>query len=217
MMMANKPIDTPRMAEHYVPVPDPTVLTTEALTREIEHLKELFNQRVTAMDKAMDLFNENITRVPTDTDKQIHHLERLMHSQFSVVDEKFRSVYTQFSDRDSRVEQTARDTKVAVDAALQAAEKAVSKQNESFSLSIAKSETATIKQIDQQGIIISTSTAALNDKIEDMKARLTLIEGQAVGQRTGSNTTTNWIGVIVGIALVVIAFTGLIISHWIAK
>jgi hypothetical protein len=197
----------------YIPVPDPTVLTTQALTREIEHLKELFNQRVTAMDKAMDLFNANITRVPTDTDKQISHLERLMTERFATVDEKFRSVYAQFMDRDSRVEQTARDTKVAVDAALQAAEKAVGKQNESFSLSIAKSETATTKQIDQQGIIISTSTAALNDKIEDMKARLTLIEGQAVGKRDVSSSTTNWLGVIVGGLLAVAALISLAFQH----
>jgi len=36
-----------------IPVPDPTLLTTEALTREISHLKELHNQKFSAIELAM--------------------------------------------------------------------------------------------------------------------------------------------------------------------
>ncbi len=87
------------------------------------------------------MFNANITRVPTDTDKQIQHLKELVvaliEERDKLVAEKFNGISTQFKERDVRVEQTARDTKVAVDAALQAAEKAVIKQNEQFGFSIA--------------------------------------------------------------------------------
>ena len=139
------------------PSPDPTLLTTEQLLREIEHLRAFLVGRLEAMDKAMVIFNENITRVPTDTDKQIQHLKELH-------DEKFESIKIQFIERDTRTEQTSRDSKVAVDAALQAAKEAVGEQNKSSALAIAKSEASTIKQIDQQGLLISTATKALEDK-----------------------------------------------------
>jgi hypothetical protein len=148
-----------------VPVPDPTLLTTAQVQREINTLKELVFARLDGMDKAVDTFNEGITRVPTDTDKQIQHLRELH-------DEKFRSIATQFSERDTRTEQTSRDSKVAVDAALQAAKEAVGEQNKSNSLANAKMETAFTKQIDTIGTMIQTNMKATDDKINDMKERL---------------------------------------------
>lgn len=170
------------------PIPDPTQLTVQMMAREMGALKEIIFTRLDAMDRAIVLFNDGITRVPTDTDKQISHLKELH-------DEKFASIQTQFSERDVRVEQTARDTKVAVDAALQAAEKAVEKQNEAFSLSINKSEAATLKQIDGQAQLIQSATEALNSKIDDIKDRLTRIEGAGVGrimEKTESHTGQTW-------------------------
>lgn len=35
------------------PIPDPTVLTTEALLREIGHLKELHGEKFTGLDRAL--------------------------------------------------------------------------------------------------------------------------------------------------------------------
>lgn len=199
------------------PVPDPTLLTTEALKREIASLKEVVFTRLDGMDKAVSIFREDITRVPTDTDKQIQHLKELVLETFEVVHEKFRSVQTQFVERDVRVEQTAKDTKIAVDAALTAAEKAVGKQNESFSLSINKSEAATTKQIDQLGQVIQSETKALLGFINDMKDRLNRIEGQDVGKQTAVTTqqTSNTslvaiiglaIGTIIGIGGLIVAF-----------
>jgi hypothetical protein len=261
------------------PIPDPTTLTTNQLNAAILALKELVVTRLDGMDKAMSLFNENITRVPTDTDKQIQHLKELhdtkiksleetvvsgfattdrervlirevMRSELDALDrahgtrlegmdkavsllqvilnrgpeetqmridtlqtllqEKLDGVQTQFKERDVRVEQTARDTKVAVDAALQAAEKAVGKQNEASSLSIAKSESATNKLMDQLASNISSSSAALSDKIDDMKQRLTRLEGQDLGQKTAVTTQqTSNMGTVSIISLVVAVVIGL--------
>src|SRR4026207_2120579 len=108
------------------PVPDPTLLTTAALTREIAALKELVVTRLDAMDKAMDIFSDNLTRAPTEVDKQISHLKELMIETFAVHMEQFASIPPHFRERDVRGEQSAKDSKVAVDAALQAAKEAVS-------------------------------------------------------------------------------------------
>ncbi len=196
--------------DEWTPIPDPTLLTTQQLMLAVSALKELLFVRLDAMDKAVELLHEDVTRVPTDVDKQIVNLRTLMEQRFEVVEEKFHSIGTQFKERDTRVEQTAKDTKVAVDAALQAAEKAVGKQNESFALSIDKSEKATMKQIDQQGILIQTATTALNDKIDDIKDRLTLIEGKGAGQTTeqAAHTTSTrdaWGIVAVVVAVIAVA------------
>ncbi len=195
----------------WTPRPDPTLLTTQQLLRELSALDEkltvriggMFSsieQRLNAMDKATILLNDNVTRVPTAVDKEISHLRELH-------DEKFSSIDKQFAERDVRVEQTARDTKVAVDAALQAAKEATGEANKAFALSIAKSEAATSKNIDQQGTLIASSTAALDSKITDVKDRLTRLESGALGRNSGFKDI--WGYIIGGFGAVVLAVSWL--------
>jgi hypothetical protein len=214
-----------------VPVPDPTELTTAALLREISSLKEVIFTRIDGMDRAISLFNSNMTRVPTDTDKAIYHLQSLHEAKIHNVDEerqlsqtvietrldgmdkairllqdtadkfpgridekinslkdvhleRFSSIAVQFNERDVRTESSARDSKVAVDAALQAAKEAVAEQNRSSALAIQKSEASTIKQIDQMGLLLQTGNKAVDDKFDDVKERLTRLEGQGQGKST---------------------------------
>ena len=86
--------------------------------------------------------------------------------------EKFDSIATQFQERDTRTEQTSRDSKVAVDAALQAAKEAVGEQNKSNALAIAKSEATFTKQIDQIGVLVTSMGKGFDDKVDDIKSRL---------------------------------------------
>jgi hypothetical protein len=249
------------------PVPDPTVLTTQQLQREVTMLRELIYVRLDAMDKAMVVFSENITRVPTDVDKQVGQLRALHDEKFLSLDqslaererlslsryqgieqqfeerdarfsqysldrkaavdsalaaaeslhtEKFASIEKQFRERDVRVEGTAVATKTAVDAALMAAEKAVLRQQEAFSLSIGKSETNFVKAIDQQGLLISSSTSALDSKISDLKDRLTRIEGKEVGTVVAQNNQTSqmsvWSAVIFGVIGTLVAIGSLVFT-----
>lgn len=158
-----------------VPRPDPTLLTTQQLLREMSALKELLFTRLEGMDRATDLLHANFTQVPSDVDRAVTHLKDLH-------DERFTSIETQFRERDVRVEQTARDTKVAVDAALQAAEKAANAQYGSFAQSIEKSEAATAKQIDALNAALQAAAGALDAKINDSKDRLTRIESYGIGR-----------------------------------
>lgn len=182
------------------PDPDPTVLTTQALLREILNLKEIFETRIAGMDKAIVLLQTTSDRVPSWVEKAVGQLRELH-------DEKFSSIQTQFAERDTRTEQTSRDSKVAVDAALQAAKEAVGEQNKSNALAIAKSEAAFTKQIDQIGLLIQTTAKATDDKIDDIKTRLTTIEGIKQG---GQNL---W-GYIVGGVGAAVGVFGLIALIW---
>jgi hypothetical protein len=164
--------DEPRTVSK--PDPDPTLLTTAALLREIDQLKNLTRGWVDALQLLLE------SRLQ-DLEKFFDARQSLLVERFSVVNQQFESIKVQFAERDTRTEQTAAGVKIAVDAALQAAKEAVAEQNRSFALATGKSETATMKQIDALGLAIQTANKGLDDKIADMKDRLTRIEGMDLG------------------------------------
>jgi hypothetical protein len=182
------------------PVPDPTLLTTQQLLREMSNLKEVIFTRLDGMDRAMIVFNENITRVPTDVDKQVGHLKELHQ-------EKFDGVQKQFEERDTRIEQTARDSKTAIDAALLAAKELVGLQTQASDRAIGKSETATSKQLDQLAVQIQGETRALDGKITDIKDRLTLIEGRGSGMQASWLVAVAVIGMLLTVGGLILALT----------
>jgi hypothetical protein len=183
-------------------VADPTPVTIEALQREAAVLKELIFTRLDAMDKAVTLFNENLNRVPTDVDKQVGNLKDLHGERFSRVSTQFEGIQLQFSERDKRAQEVSKDSMVAVAAALQAAKELGNEQTRASALAIAKSETATAKQLDQIGVNLQSIQGALNDKIDDLRTRLTGFEGrgQGIGSTWGVLATVVGI-VIAGLAL----------------
>lgn len=188
---------------------DPSILTTQQLWREIAALKELIITRVIAIEHGIELAHDDMVRFPTEIDKAVTKLKDLHDERFTTVEtffkeryatyeqrfldnnilrtEQFNGVTKQFAERDIRFDQTHKDSKTAIDAALQAAEKAVTKQNDSFLASITKSEASTQKQIDAQGAHINSSVEALESKIGDMKERVLIIEGKNTGQPEGMN------------------------------
>lgn len=153
---------------------DPSALTTAQLVRELASLKELLTIRIDAIEKSQVVFQDNIQRVPTDVDRSISRLKELHDQKFGEVDQRF-------LERDVRVESTAALVSRAVDAALAAARESVNRQNESFALSIAKSETTTVKSIDALGITLQASASAMDSKIQDLKERMARLEAANVG------------------------------------
>jgi hypothetical protein len=198
--MPEHPRSPSNVSEWRLPVPDPTILTTEALHREINALKELLQARFDAMERATEIRDRHMKELEGMIGVKVEQLQEL-HA------EKFRSIAVQFAERDTRTEQTSRDSKVAVDAALQAAKEAVGEQNRSSALAISKSEAATTKQIDQQGTLIQTTTLGLNDKIDDLKERLTSIEGRSKGMADGWGLIVGGIMLVVAVVTVIVVLT----------
>jgi len=159
---------------------DPTALTTQQLLRENFWLRELteakltqLEQRMEASDKAVTLLQQFADRTPTTKDVQ-HEVAQLRE----VLIEKFEGVRTQLQERDAQTEKASRDVKSAVDAAFAAAKEAVGEQNKSNALAIAKSEAGFTKQIDMLGETNKTNMKGVDDKIGDIKERLTVIESK---------------------------------------
>lgn len=116
---------TERMQERgFVPVPDPTKLTTDAVALARAEIEKLSDVKFSSLRE--------------------------------LVLEKFEGVKTEFTMRD-----------IALAAAFKAAEAAVKQQNESNTLAIDKAGTAFTKQID-----------GLDEKIADLKERVSQIAGK---------------------------------------
>src|SRR6185369_13411363 len=141
------------------PVPDPTLLTTQQLIRENLWLREVLETRLTGIQEAnllrqnntnarFEAYDKAIKLLQDISDKFPGRIDEKINSLKEVHEEKFASIQVQFRERDVRTEQSSKDSKVAVDAALQAAKEAVGEQNKSSALTIAKSEASMTKQID---------------------------------------------------------------------
>ena len=205
------------------PNPDPTVLTTEQLermkevvlreilaSREIVEskligIKSVFETRLEGMDKAISLVQLQTDVFPTKVQVEVAHLQRLHQ-------EKFDSIATQFQERDTRNELSSRDSKVAVDAALQAAKEAVGEQNKSNALAIAKSEATFTKQIDQIGILVASMGKGFDDKVDDIKSRLQAMESQKKGAGDAWAIWFAAAGIAIGIGGVLVTAISLIFS-----
>lgn len=146
------------------PIPDPTELTDRALARQERTMRDYIDgqigmrdTRINAIDEATRIRKEEFDRVPGLIATDISHLEKL-------VDEKFEAAER------LRVEQK-KDTKDAVDAALNAAKEAVKEQTASSEKSITKSELATGAQIKQLQDTFATAIEGLRRAFDDLKDR----------------------------------------------
>jgi hypothetical protein len=204
------------------PIPDPTVLTTEQLRREVAGLKDLLTSdiegkyavietRLTAMDQAVKLFQTTISEIPKLRNEGIENLHRLIEEKFRGIDTKFDGIATQFKERDTRIDQAYIATKTAVDAALQAQKEAVGQQNTSNTLAIDKTERSFIKANDQLGETLSAKTDSLNSKIDDLRGRLTTLESRKMGSDdTAKKSSENW-GFVFGLGGFVMAIISAVI------
>ena len=188
----------------------------DAETSRKEALREAARTIQLGLDKAEQQLQVSLDRAAADTLRAISDAElrakdrvaaldkvteeRVGHLH-TVNDEQFRSIQQQFAERDVRIEQTSKNSKVAVDAALQAAEKAVG-----------KSELVTVKQIDQQGALITTATGALRQQIDDVKDRITRIEGTSSGQTVTRQESHTSSAFILSVIVACISLVGLLVT-----
>lgn len=184
------------------PNPDPSVVTQQSIDRSINSLQELLDTRFEgvetrfeALDRATALFETNLTRVPTETQKACDALKAIVMEMFVTVDEKFGTVTERFNTvtrefklREDYTNQSAIDRKEELKTALSAAEKAVDKQATAFSEATRKSETATGELLRQQGELLRTTKEGLETQISDLKVRLAIAEATAAAARESAAT-----------------------------
>lgn len=192
-----------------IPVPDPSLLTTEQLRRELSGLREILETRLAAMDRATDLIAMELARVPSHNDRELasqrEYIISLIDTVRSVSAEKFAGIDTRFLERDERTAQAAQESRISLDAALAAAKEAVSEQNKANALAIGKSELATKEKLDALERLMVASTTALADKISGVIERVGRIEARGEGK------AALW-ALLAGVILILIAASGIAIS-----
>ena len=220
-----------------IPIPDPSKLTTELLRRELTNLRQIIEARLDGSDKATQLRLVTIEAMPDRIKEEVGHLETLQDAKFDnvkenlvrsneifelriqsssdVAAERFSAIAGQFTERDTRTEQAAQESRISLDAALAAAKEAVSEQNKANALAIGKSEDATKERLDALALLMNTSVASLNDRISDVKTRLDRGEGRDTGSDASVARTFaivgvigSLIGIILGIAALLKVFGG---------
>ncbi len=159
--------------------------TIVGLSENISAKFEAIGVRLNAMDKAVTVFHDDFTRVPTQVDRAIKDLRQLMESKIDkvveVTVERFARVDVLFVEGDKRTQQLSTANALALAAALQAAKEAVAEQNRSNTTAIAKSESAVGEQIPQLQVSFQTVNQGANEKIDDIKSRLYRGEGGNFG------------------------------------
>lgn len=147
---------------------DPTYMTMGQIRREVTSLREILETRLNAIDKATTLFQENLTLVPVQVDKQIAHLKNIHDVRFDSIerqtDIRFQNMiagnnrtlqemdlrYQQRYDASDKALQAASlAAKEAVNAALAAAKEAVLTASISAEKSTAAAFAASEKAIDK--------------------------------------------------------------------
>ncbi len=190
-------------------IPDPSILTTQQLWREIASLKELTFTRLDAIEMAVRIAHEDMVRVPTEVQKAISTLKELHEEKLSSIQHLMEarriSIDSILAERDAQRLQANHDNKIALDTALAAAKESSGEQIKTQAMAIVKNETAASKQIE-----------ALEDKLNDMKDRLTTIEAMSMGSEKMDSTRHNAVNfnayLIFGIVGIVLSIVGIAIA-----
>jgi hypothetical protein len=157
---------------------DPSALTTAALLREVAHLKEAITVRLDATDRALATFQDNLTRVPTEVQKEVGHL-REFH------DQKFVDIENQLRERSDRRTAEKAAAQEALAAALQAAKELSASQDAANATALDKSQASIDRRLSDLAKLFETSIASVRVEIADLKSRLDKGEGSLGGERGG--------------------------------
>lgn len=178
-----------------------TPITLSALQHEVAALKELLMTEVMAVKEGIKIAHDDMVRFPTEVDKRVGNLDRVMEIKIGHRHEVVELHVKHIEDKLVWIEKGMAEEKANKEK-LRASDKTDYAVNLAAALSSAKelvtvNSLNTTKQIDQLALLVTTMGTGLNDKITDIKDRVTVIEGR------GSGMGTLW-GVLIAAAIVLI-------------
>lgn len=163
------------------PIPDPTLLTTEALQREVAHLQELMTARLEAKAE-LSAQRHEMTRELVDT--RLHDHVQLSQDRFQAV---------------------RRETELA----LGAANAAVSKAEESTTKTLDAIQTSIAKQFEALAAQMRSEVKALEEQIVTLKERQDRSEGKGSGVQASWGVLLGAIGAMGVLVSIVVVVTNL--------
>jgi hypothetical protein len=171
-----------------VPVPDPSLLTSVALDREIGRLKELVQAQIARIEDRLDDYQESHAKAHAhrikEVESEVRHLTELMA-------ERFAGIAAQMVERDARVADAAQAGKDAITAALTAQKEMAD-----------KAEAAFTKQIDSIQSQIGVLDQARQEQIRSIEKRVDAEEGSRGGLNMAITRSMAAITIIIAAAAV---------------
>ena len=185
-------------------VSDPQAVMQAIADRSASNLRNEIFTKVASMDKATQLWHEDLVRVPTEVQRAVSSVREFLeqyimrisaelhgevgnysaqlrgeHSTLAEVsEERFKSIQTQFTLLKQATEQLDLANKTAIAAALQAQKESAGETQKSSQAAIAKSETSTSEAIKALTASFNTAIAGITDRYNDLKGRMDRGEGK---------------------------------------
>ncbi len=172
-----------------------------ALQNANSHVLQLIEEKFHAVHHDMEADTRLTTEKFVRVDTMLQDMARLRDEKLESVHAQFESVNQRFVERDVRTDKLAEAGGLALSAALQAAEKAVG-----------KNELVTGKLLETQASQLQTETAGLRSQLADAKERITRIESQAIGQMGAKSEQVAHTGGNMNLAGIVIGILGLLVT-----
>jgi len=202
------------------PMPDPTVLTTEALQREVRSLEE---SDVRLRQEFHDMVTIRRDAQRRDTDELRGQMRgarkadrRLINAQLAVIHERFKSEQRIGNLIEDQRKERKEDDRRALDAALAAAEKARVADTEASDRANTKTELSTAEQLKQQNSTTNQANANVVTLLNALQTRVEKIEnikqgGQEIvaAKQASSSNMGLWTGVAIA---AFVGFNGLILT-----
>jgi hypothetical protein len=194
----------PEIPPYSVPVPDPTLLTTEALRREITWLREITDEKMKAFHNIHALLEKRVDNISPELqtifvradelsqgrksgmDRDVASIRELIDHERTSAEEKFKEVELRFQERDLRFAQAAESNQLAISAALVSVNNTQTRIENQFS-----------KQIDQLNATLVLTNANMTQRLDDLKTNVSGLEGN----RRGSSETIGWVIGSMGVAV----------------
>lgn len=165
-----------------IPVPDPTLLTTAQLFREIANVHAIIQGKIDSNTRIIELLQQTDRDRQPSIDRAIACLKELHETMMASHEDRdklaFAAINLRFDERDKRFDQLDNDNKTAIGAALQAQKEAASIASESTKIAFDKLENSFTKQIEQLQDLLRQVDKGSDDKIGEIKSRLDRGEGK---------------------------------------
>lgn len=159
---------------------------TTTLKDATDNLRKLFEAdlrvigvRIDCIEKSTTSFEDRITRVPTEVDKQVGHLRELLMSEIDNMKQMVLGIHgridRQLKEIEERSETYARNRRESVTATFASQRELNDAHDRASAEAITKAEIATKDQIKALSDIRESTTKALEQKIEDSNKRFETI------------------------------------------
>ena len=167
--------------------PDPSVLSTEALQREVKSLEDSDTRLSQEFENAIQIRRNASQRDIANLKSMMHSTRkadrRLNDAQMQVIHEKFSSEQRIQNLIEDQRKERKEDDRRALDAALAAAEKARVADTEASDRANMKTELSTAEQLKQQNSTSNQANANVVTLLNSLQTRVEKIENIKVGGR----------------------------------